>query len=182
MLVGVIRLLVMASKQVRIIKLEGEPAEMAELQRVIEQAPRFAYLITGVPPGPADAQSTYTILPEGKSYEDKFVFGIYADDEMVGCIDLIRGYPDSRTAWLGLLLISEKHQRRGFGAQAHELVENVIHGWETCDRIRVAAVKTNEDVIPFFERLGYRATGEITPYRYGSIESERLTYEKPLAR
>lgn len=172
----------MASEQVTIRELEGEPAEMAELQRVIEEAPRFAHLITGAPPGSADAQSTYTILPEGKSYEDKFVFGVYADDEMVGCIDLVRGYPDSRTAWLGLLLISEKHQGRGLGARAHELIENVIRGWETCDRIRVAVVMTNDEVIPFLERLGYRATGERTPYRYGSIESERLTYEKPLAR
>lgn len=38
---------------------------MAELQRVIEEAPAYAHLITGVPPGPADAQSTYTMLPEG---------------------------------------------------------------------------------------------------------------------
>lgn len=175
-------MLVMASDQVKIRELEGEPAEMAELQRVIAEAPVYAHLITGVPPGPADAQSTYTMLPEGKSYEDKFVFGIYAGDEMVGCIDLIRGYPDPKTAWLGLLLISEKHQRRGFGSRAHQLVENLIHGWETCDRIRVAVVMTNEDVIPFFERLGYRSTGESTPYRYGSINSERLMYEKPLAR
>lgn len=100
---------------------------------------------------------------------------------MVGCIDL-SGYPDAKTAWLGLLLISERHQRRGFGSRAHELVENVIQSWETCNRIRVAVVMTNEDVIPFFERLGYRPTGESTRYRYGSIESERLVYEKPLAR
>jgi hypothetical protein len=62
---------------VTIRELKGDPSEMAELQRVIEDAPTYAQLVTGAPPGRADAQSTYTVLPEGKSYEDKFVFGIY---------------------------------------------------------------------------------------------------------
>jgi hypothetical protein len=56
------------STQVTLRALGGEPDEMLALQRVIEDAPRYAHLITGVPPGPADAQSLYTILPEGKSY------------------------------------------------------------------------------------------------------------------
>ena len=96
--------------------LKGEPAEMRELQRVIEEAPTYAHRITGTSPGPAEAQSTYTILPEGKSHEDKFVFGVYRAGGMVGCADLIRGYPDAATAVLGLLLVSENHQRRGIGS------------------------------------------------------------------
>ncbi|HSW09778.1 MAG TPA: GNAT family N-acetyltransferase, partial [Bacillota bacterium] len=101
--------------------LKGERSEMGELQRVIEGAPTYAELVTGLPPGRADAQSMYTILPEGKSYEDKFVFGIYRGSEMVGCVDLIRGYPDASTAYCGLLLVSEEHQRRGIGRRAFEL-------------------------------------------------------------
>jgi hypothetical protein len=73
--------------------LKGERSEMEELQRVLEEAPTYAQLVTGVPPGPADAQSTYTILPKGKSYEDKFVFAIYHGGKMVGCADFVRGYP-----------------------------------------------------------------------------------------
>jgi hypothetical protein len=79
----------------------GELSEMRELQRVIEGAPRYAHRITRVRPGQADAQSTYPALPEGKTYDDKFVFGIYLGNEMVGCADLIRGYPNPTTALLG---------------------------------------------------------------------------------
>ena len=43
---------------------------MAELQHVFESAPRFAELVTGVPPGLADAQSQYSILPDGKTYRN----------------------------------------------------------------------------------------------------------------
>jgi hypothetical protein len=99
--------------------LTGERAEMAALQRVLEGAPRYAERITGAPPGPADAQSTYTVLPEGKGYEDKFVYGVYAGGEMIGCADVIRGWPRPDTAHIGLLLIGARHQRGGYGRAAY---------------------------------------------------------------
>jgi GNAT superfamily N-acetyltransferase len=170
----------MSREPVTIRLLVGERSEMAELQRVIEDAPTYAQLVTGVPPGAADAQSTYTILPEGKTYEDKFVFGIYCGDEMVGCADLIRGYPDAVTAYLGLLLVSEKHQRQGIGRRAFQLLEECVRGWRTYDRIRVAVVRTNDGVISFWRRLGFEPTGEIKPYRYGSVVSESILFEKCL--
>ena len=113
--------------------LEGAPAEMRELQRVLEEAPVYAHRVTGVPPGRADAQSTYTVLPDGKSYADKFVFAIDRESEMAGCADLIRGYPDPAA-----------------------------------------------EVIPFWTRLGFEPTGEVKPYRYGSVVSETLVFQKRL--
>jgi len=160
--------------------LNGEPAEMHDLQRVLEEAPTYARRVTGVPPGRADAQSTYTALPEGKSYDDKFVFGIYRAGEMVGGADLIRGYPEFATALLGLLLVSEKHQRQGIGHNAYALIEQFIREWRTCDRVRIGVVRTNEAVLPFWAHLGFEPTGEVKPYRYGSVVSETVVLEKRL--
>ena len=161
--------------------LHGEPVEMREFQRVLEEAPTYAHRITGVPAGRADAQSTYTVLPQGKSYDDKFVFGIYRADEMVGCVDLIRGYPDFATALLGLVLVSEKRQRQGIGRSAYVLIEQFIRDWRTCDRIRIGVVRTNEAVLPFWTHLGFGPTGEVKPYRYGSVVSETVVLEKRLS-
>ena len=162
--------------------LQGEPAEMAALQRVIEGAPLYAELMTGVPPGPADVQSTFTILPEGKSYEDKFVFGVLLGGRMVGCADLVLGYPTADTAYLGLLLISERFQHRGIGQAAYHHLEAFVQGWGTCDRIRLAVVRVNEPVTSFWERLGFRPTGETKPYRYGPVISESILFERALKR
>jgi diamine N-acetyltransferase len=161
--------------------LSGKASEMRELQRVIEGAPRYAHRITGVPPGQADAQSTYTALPEGKTYGDKFVFGICLGSEMVGCADLIRGYPKPATALLGLLLISERWQHRGVGTRAYTLIEELVRTWHTCDRVRIGVVRTNEEVIPFWSRLGFKPSGEVKSYRYGAVASETVILEKTLA-
>lgn len=158
--------------------LGGEPAEMAALQRVIEEAPAYAERVTGAPPGPADAQSTWTVLPEGKTYDDKFVFGILREGEMVGCVDLVRGWPDPGTAMLGLLLVSESHRGEGIGREAYRLVEEVVRGWGTCQRVRIGVVRTNARVLPFWTGLGFEPTGEVKPYRYATVESETVILEK----
>ena len=164
----------MNAEAVTIRLLYGEPSEMRELQRVIEGAPRYAHRITGVPPGQADAQSTYTALPEGKTYDDKFVFGIYLGSAMVGCADLIRGYPNPTTALLGLLLVSEARQRHGVGRHAYSLIEQFVRTWETCDCVRIGVVRTNEEVIPFWSKLGFKPSGEVKPYRCGAVSSETV--------
>jgi GNAT superfamily N-acetyltransferase len=160
--------------------LKGAPPEMRDLQRVLDEAPTYAHRLTGVAPGHADAQSTYTALPDGKSYDDKFVFGLYLGRQMVGCADLIRGYPKITTALIGLLLLSERHQRRGVGRRAYALLEEFIQSWGTCDHVRIGVVRTNEDVMPFWSRLGFDPTGELKPYRYGSIQSEIIVLQKRL--
>jgi GNAT superfamily N-acetyltransferase len=152
---------------------------MADLQRVLEGAPQYAELVTGAPPGPADAQSTYSGLPEGKSYEDKFVFGICCGADMVGCADLIRGYPDRHTAWLGLLLVAKAFERRGFGSAAYRELEAVVRSWG-CKRIRLSVVRANAQALPFWRKLGFAPTGETKPYRYGAVVSEHILLEKRL--
>lgn len=161
-------------------RLEGGAAELRELQRVLEEAPDYARRVTGLAPGNADAQSLLAALPEDKTHADKFVFAIYRNREMIGCADLIRGYPQPATAMLGLLLLSERRQRHGMGRRAYCLLEGIVRGWGSCERVRIGVVRTNEQVTPFWTQLGFAPTGEVRPYRHGSVASEVLVFEKPL--
>jgi GNAT superfamily N-acetyltransferase len=165
---------------IRIRALRGERREMAELQRVLEGAPGYCKRVMGAPAGPAEAQSTYTVLPDGKTYDDKFVFGIYAGEEMVGCADVIRSWPRPDTSIIGLLLIAEAHHSRGYGRAAYAELEAAIRDWGA-KRVRAAVVRTNSQVIPFWERMGFKPTGEVKPYSYGAVVSEAIIFEKPIA-
>ena len=162
-------------------KLSGEPTEIANLQWVLENAPTYAELITGAPPGFADAHSTFTVLPDGKTYDDKYVFGIYMGPRMVGCVDLIKGYPEPNTALLGLLLVAEPFQGQGIGSAAYRAIEDVIRAWGTCTKIRLGVVGTYAGVLPFWKRHGFTQTGETKPYCYGPIVSEIIILTKSLA-
>jgi GNAT superfamily N-acetyltransferase len=166
---------------VRLRRLDGEAQQMAELQRVLEAAPDYLERVGGAPPGAALAQATYTALPRGKSYDDKFVFGIDVEGRMVGCVDLIRGYPEPTTALIGLLLVAEPFQRRGIGAAAYRAIENFVRSWRVCTRMRIAVLRTNDRVLPFWTALGFVPTGEVKPYRDGSVITEAIVLAKRLA-
>jgi GNAT superfamily N-acetyltransferase len=166
---------------VRIRELRAEPEDMAEFQRVLEGAPGYFERVIGGPPGPAEAQSDYTTLPEGKGYEDKFVYGIFRNNDMVGCADVMRGYPAGDIAFIGLLLIAEAHQGQGIGRAAYKQIEALCRSWPGIRRMGLAVVETNAMVIPFWEKLGYLRMGETRPYRYGPVVSTSIVFEKVLS-
>jgi RimJ/RimL family protein N-acetyltransferase len=165
---------------VKLSLLSGESDELAELQRVLEGAPAYAERITGHPPGAADAQSLFMGLPEGIDYSDKFVWGVLADGVMVGCIDVIRGWPNSHTALIGLFLIDEAHARQGLGRAAYAALEVAICQWPSIRVVRAAVVATNAAVLPFWRQMGLAETGEVKPYQYDKVRSQCIILSKTL--
>jgi len=140
--------------------LRGEPAEMAALQRLLEAATAYYQSVTGAPPCGALAQSMFTALPPDKSYDDKFVWGLYAGDAMIGCADVIRGYPVRETAVIGLLLLAEPWQRRGLGRAFATLVEHAIVAWNEISTLRLGVAVSNPGADVFWRKMGYLKTGE----------------------
>src|SRR5512143_2247326 len=131
----------------------GAPEEMAALQAVLEAAPRYFECVTGGPPGRAEAQSTFTALPPGRSYDDKFVWGLYADDAMIGCADVIRGWNAPHKAIIGLLLLAEPWQGRGFGRAFAALIEQAIGGWPEITTLRIGVSAIHHDALGFWQHL-----------------------------
>jgi ribosomal protein S18 acetylase RimI-like enzyme len=159
----------------------GDPDELAALQRIFESDEDFALRVTGHPPGPADAQSTLMFVPEGKSPDDKAVFGVWAGDELVGILDLLLRHPDDETVYLGLLLIDRDRQGQGIGAAACQALErDLLPRWPWVRRLRLSVVRTNDQVLGFWRRLGFTETGEVRPWRYDKLESEVVLMDKPV--
>jgi ribosomal protein S18 acetylase RimI-like enzyme len=154
---------------------------MAALQRVLEAAPAYFLTVTGLPPGNAEAQSTFTALPPDKTYADKFVWGLYARESRIGCADVIRGYPVPEKAVIGLLLLVESWQRRGLGRAFATLIEQAISAWPEIEMLRLGVAAANADAFAFWRELGYHETGEVKPPPSGVV-SELHVMEKPLRR
>lgn len=169
-----------SESHLELIPLTGDPDQMAELQCVLGSRSDYYERVEGAPPGPAEAQNVYSALPDGFSYDGKHVFGVYRDGAIVGCIDLLVGYPDSCTAMLGLLLIASSVDGQGFGSTALRLLDDWIRENTVCTRVRIGVVRTNECVLGFWRRMGFVETGEIKPHAHGSLKSEIVVMDKSL--
>jgi RimJ/RimL family protein N-acetyltransferase len=167
---------------IRLIRLSGNrsEAERQALHAVYAGAPDYCMRVIGHIPTLEEMRPSE--LPADKKPEHDYFFGIYLRDEMIGCVDLLRGYPDEKTAYLGLVLISERYQNRGLGVRACMELEKVALSWPEISIIRGSVVQTNEVVLKFWERMGAVDTGVRRPYSAGEIESQAIVFEKKLVR
>jgi RimJ/RimL family protein N-acetyltransferase len=167
---------------IRLIRFPGERTaeQMAALQRLFAAAPDYCLRVVGHIPGIDEMRRS--ALPQGKTPKDDYFFGIYLGAQMVGCADLLRGYPDEKTAFLGLLLISEPHQNKGLGVRACMELEKMALTWQEVSVIRGSVVESNAIVVSFWKRMGGVDTGIRRPYVAGDVKSESIIFEKKLIR
>ncbi len=89
--------------------------------------------------------------------------------EMVGITSYVpTGYKsEAARAWIALLMISEKHKRKGYGKQAYELIEKSIVTNSGVRTIGLGVLVNNREGLIFWEKMGYRTTGDKKPYEHG---------------
>jgi RimJ/RimL family protein N-acetyltransferase len=160
---------------------EIKPDDVDAVQELIESDPGYTERITGYPPGSSDAQSLLMMRPDNLPENSKVVLGAWAAGELVAVVDLLRGYPNDRTAFIGLLEVHGRHQRQGLGAASYGLTEQyVANAWPEIEKLRLAVVDTNAEAARFWMVMGFEPTGEAKPYRYDKLESVARLYEKRL--
>lgn len=128
--------------------------DLEQLAGLLARAPDYSLVVEGRLPTRDDARECLTDLPLGKGPQDKFFGGLWLDDALVGCLDLVRGYPDAEIAYVGLLLFAESHQGRGLGPRALDLAAAMAGTW-ACRRLRLAVIETNWRALRFWQRQGF---------------------------
>ncbi|MBF0410346.1 MAG: GNAT family N-acetyltransferase [Candidatus Riflebacteria bacterium] len=133
---------------------EQVPDDIKNVQTVFDAAPQYHLLVEGRIAASDAAIKAMSDLPPGKLRIDK-IFGCYfLDSSPVGCLDIVRGYPESYIAFIGLLLFDENHQGLGFGKQAMKYITDIAHSWQ-CHVLRIGVVETNSRAVKFWKREGF---------------------------
>jgi diamine N-acetyltransferase len=119
-------------------------------------------------------QTTF-VATVAKSYADAaadpashpIMWGIYAADEPVGFVMLSDGaepIEEEPGRWpygLWRLLIDARHQRRGYGRAALDLVVDYLATRPDATELFTSVVPGAGSALPFYERYGFVQTGEI---------------------
>lgn len=144
-------------------ELSGRPAEIAAVQRLLEAAPEYHYRVYGRPADPEAAARLFAWLPAGRSFADRYVWGLRVDGELIGVIALVRGHPYPDTALIDRFLLAEPWQHRGWGTRAADLLFKRVQGWPELRFLRIELPATNQRVSKFLTRVGFSPTGERVP-------------------
>lgn len=153
-----------------------EPEDVTQLFGLFEQAREYSLLVEGRLPTLEEAQQELLDCPPGKALEDKFFGGYWLNDRLVGCADLIRGYPEPQIAYLGLLLFAQSCQGQGLGTKALVQLVEMARSWG-CNHMRLAVIDTNPRALAFWQREGFC---EIYRKATQAFTGDAIVMQKPI--
>ena len=88
----------------------------------------------------------------------KFFIGFYQEGTLVAICDLILGYPNATTAFIGLFMVNANFQGQGIGTKI--IQEMFVYLKElSFNFIQLAYVKGNPQSKAFWEKNGFLPTG-----------------------
>lgn len=101
------------SDKYRVRKLDEDDVE--EIRQICLSNPLF-YEYTQARSGYDDIRHDMQTCPDGKGPEDKYYVGLFDDQGMIAVMDLIDGYPDETTAFIGFFMMRKDAQGKGTGS------------------------------------------------------------------
>jgi RimJ/RimL family protein N-acetyltransferase len=125
------------------------------LQEVLEASTDYFQLVTGLPPGRAEAASLFQFLPEGATYGQKVLLGLFdPQGVLIGVLDAIRDYPARRLWSLGLLLLVPTWRGSGLGSEVFQAFQRWAVGLGA-ETLRLGVASVNVRALAFWRRLGF---------------------------
>ncbi|OYW22066.1 MAG: GNAT family N-acetyltransferase [Sphingomonas sp. 12-62-6] len=88
-----------------------------------------------------------------------------ADGALLGCVEIADH--GEGLAYLGLLSVAPQGQAKGLGRQLIAAAEAFARDQLGATRMEMTVIRQRTELIAYYERRGYRLTGEERPFPYG---------------
>ena len=84
-------------------------------------------------------------------------------DKILGCVHLEK---HNNSCHLGMLTVDPNTQGQGLGSELLKEAEAFAQFWD-CDGIKIHVITLRQELIAWYERHGFKATGELVAFPYG---------------
>lgn len=150
-----------------------QPKDAAVLQQLYEQCTDFALLSDGLPPAPTAALEEFEALPDGKTIQDKYIFGLFDScNRLVGMMESIRHYPDHQTWWIGLMMLAPEVRGNGLGTEFYKSFKQWV-ATQGVSQISLAVFESNKPGLKFWKKMGFEVIRKAPPQQFGLKTHER---------
>ena len=113
-------------------------------------------------------------LPPNTEAEDKYYVGFFDKGKLIAVLDLVDGYPEKQTAWIGFFMTDRSVQNQGVGSGIIETLCGRLAEFGFF-RVRLCRVRENPQAARFWQKNGFTDTGYSRSIETGTItESERI--------
>ena len=137
--------------QVRILE-QGDIPAVLELMRSNPQY--YRYCGGDAVPTEQGIRRDMSITPPGTALEDKYYVGFFQNGVLAAIMDLIDGYPDTVTAFIGFFMLHMDRQGTGAGSRIIAHLCGVLKSLG-CQRIRLGIDEGNPQSTHFWRKNGF---------------------------
>ncbi len=134
-------------------------ADITDVYRLYRNNRKY-YREAGVKPHLRDLTDVITDVPKGASADHKLFAGFYDEDEdLVAILDLITGYPDAESAFIGWFMVDAGRHRQGIGSSIFADVRAALKGLGY-RHVSLGAIKRNDEAVEFWKEQGFSVEQE----------------------
>lgn len=98
---------------------------------------------------------------------DRFYAAFRREGALIAVADLILGYPDAATAYIGLFMVDAAVQGQGIGSRIFSGLADALRQ-EGFARVRLACMQGNRQSEGFWRHNGFLPTGEVRETAHGT--------------
>lgn len=123
---------------------------------------------------PTDSQvkEFFTSLPPKTSLSQKYVYGIFDRDRLIGFIDWVEEFPQKETGTLGYFVLEEEYRGSKLAQELYNALEKTVSDTGT-KHIRLTFLEDDSRAARFWEKQGYK-----TVDAYDGDYGKQLVVEK----
>lgn len=124
------------------------------------QGNKLFYRYCQAEPSREQILSDLYIRPEGLSKDDKYYLGFFKDEVLVAVLDILDGYPDEETCFIGFFMVNILFQGQGIGS---EIIENLLEYIKKVGKgkVRLGIDKGNPQSKAFWQKNGFKVIKEV---------------------
>lgn len=142
------------------------PADAAEILALYRTNPQY-FEACGAPAAREGVLRDLAALPPGKDRSDKYFVGFYDGARLIALLDWVAGYPDARTAYIGLFMVDGTCAGQGLGTA---LLEESFAALRAAgfDAAQLCYKKDHPRACRFWRKNGFAPLRE-APHAYGTM-------------
>ena len=136
------------------------------------------YRYTAARPEEVQIRSDMRITPPGTDPSMKYYVGFFRDRDLVAVMDLIDGYPEPDTAYIGFFMMDQRYQGKGIGSA---VIRDAAAYLKTAGKkaIRLAIDSGNPQSLHFWRKNGFTVIAEADADGWKKFVAERILSAEP---
>jgi RimJ/RimL family protein N-acetyltransferase len=150
------------------------------VQKIFEASPTYFRRVDGseVMPHFAEKEITDAAKKQSPTYEKVFLLASL-NGAPIGVVDLHKDHPARGKTYIGLLLLDESFQGKGLGRAVYVAAEKYARA-DLGAQTLVLGVSVANDVLTFWEKMGFTPNGRTYIWKGEKIESQVIEMEKSI--